>query len=471
MVYIAKNSGEFDPSSLSAVMSNVRKPVFVDNAVHYGEVVSQLDSKSKVNISQTNDVEYKLATEKTYSFSESESSLLLTHKETPGHSNKSTIWSPEGKNKMSKLLYLSGEEENRLLGGSTESTSSGVRMELRNMKSRNLKSLGVENDSVHLGQVLDVGFRSTDLVNRLAADIDGNLTSVSIGNPLSVSNSGGGRRKHSNIFVAHDFNRMNLLSAIRLVSRHDNRILLLDNFSNLLYVPLNHIGGSKFLDSRFRQGDEERNPTDSAENRISVQGIPMALNEDVIVVVDDASRQQGKYDSDVIEKINPILDVTVRDKQTARKIARQILKGNSLRSGAIKTAGHPEAWYLRPGDIVEYRGEKMMVIDATHRKAKGLSDFVFYSLDAGLVGILQRLSEGTSYSSAIDAPEIGIQIEDLNFSFFNEMEISIIPLISTTGVSTNGVLIGQHAGRLSIGGNAEKIGLNKSLTKTIKGEM
>ena len=113
----------------------------------------------------------------------------------------------------------------------------------------------------------------------------------------------------------------------------------------------------------------------------------------------------------------------------------------------------------------------MMVIDATHRKAKGLSDFVFYSLDAGLVGILQRLSEGTSYSSAIDAPEIGIQIEDLNFSFFNEMEISIIPLISTTGVSTNGVLIGQHAGRLSIGGNAEKIGLNKSLTKTIKGEM
>ena len=372
---------------------------------------------------------------------------------------------------MSKLLYLSGEEENRLLGGSTESTSSGVRMELRNMKSRNLKSLGVENASVHLGQVLDVGFRSTDLVNRLAADIDGNLTSVSIGNPLSVSNSGGGRRKHSNIFVAHDFNRMNLLSAIRLVSRHDNRILLLDNFSNLLYVPLNHIGGSKFLDSRFRQGDEERNPTDSAENRISVQGIPMALNEDVIVVVDDASRQQGKYDSDVIEKINPILDVTVRDKQTARKIARQILKGNSLRSGAIKTAGHPEAWYLRPGDIVEYRGEKMMVIDATHRKAKGLSDFVFYSLDAGLVGILQRLSEGTSYSSAIDAPEIGIQIEDLNFSFFNEMEISIIPLISTTGVSTNGVLIGQHAGRLSIGGNAEKIGLNKSLTKTIKGEM
>ena len=173
----------------------------------------------------------------------------------------------------------------------------------------------------------------------------------------------------------------------------------------------------------------------------------------------------------MLVKINPILDVTVRDKQTARKIARQILKGNSLRSGAIKTAGHPEAWYLRPGDIVEYRGEKMMVIDATHRKAKGLSDFVFYSLDAGLVGILQRLSEGTSYSSAIDAPEIGIQIEDLNFSFFNEMEISIIPLISTTGVSTNGVLIGQHAARLSIGGNAEKIGLNKSLTKTIKGEM
>lgn len=469
MVYIS--NGEFNPNSVAGVMSDVRKPVFVDNAVHYGEVVSQLDSKSKVIINQTNDVEYKVATEKAYTFSESESSLLLTHKETPGHSNKSTIWSPEGKNKISKLLYLSGEDEKRLLGGSTESTSSGVRMELRNMKSRNLKSLGVENDSVHSGQALDIGFRSTDLVNRLAADIDGNLTSVSIGNPLSISNSGGGRRKHSNVFVAHDFNRMNLLSAIRLVSRHDNRVLFLDNFSNLLYVPLNHIGGSTFLDSRFRQGAEETSPIDLAENRVSVQGVPMALNEDVIVVVDDASRQQGKYDSDVLEKINPVFDVTVRDKQTARKIARQILKGNSLRKGAIKTAGHPVAWHLRPGDVVEYKGDKMMVIDATHRKAKGLSDFVFYSLQSGLVGVLQRLSEGTNYTSAIVAPEIGIQIEDLNFSFFNEMEIHITPIISVTGVSTNGALIGQHAGRVSIGGNAKKIGLNKSLTAVTRGEM
>lgn len=88
-----------------------------------------------------------------------------------------------------------------------------------------------------------------------------------------------------------------------------------------------------------------------------------------------------------------------------------------------------------------------------------------------MVGVLQRLSEGTSYTSAIVAPEIGIQIEDLNFSFFNEMEIHITPIISVTGVSTNGALIGQHAGRVSIGGNAKKIGLNKSLTAVTRGEM
>ena len=470
--YITTPFGEFDSGNvISSIMSDVRKPVFVDNAVHYGELTSQVGAKSKVTLTQDSKQEYKLATEKSYSYSESESSILLTHKETPGHSIKSAIWSPEGINNISKLLYSTGETEKRLLRSTLESTTSGLRAELKNMKNRNLHSLGITSNSVHSAQPLDVGFRSTDLAIKLASDVDSNVTSISIGNPLNVANSGSGRRKHSNVFVAHDFNRMNLLTAMRVVSRHDNRVMFLDNFANLLYVPINHTGRAHFLDNLLREGAEEKNPVDFAENRVSVQGVPLALNEDVVVVVDDASRQQGKFDSDIIEKINPVLDVTVRDKQTARKVARQILKANSIRQGSITTEGHLNSWHLRPGDVVDYEFEKYMIVEATHNDATRLSDFLLLSLDRGLEGVFQRLSEGTTFTSNVHAPDTASQIKELDFSFFEEMEISIIPVVYLTGVSTNGVLIGQHASRVSIGGNAHKIGLNKSLTTAIRGEM
>ena len=85
--------------------------------------------------------------------------------------------------------------------------------------------------------------------------------------------------------------------------------------------------------------------------------------------------------------------------------------------------------------------------------------------------MFQRLSEGTTFTSIVHAPDTASQIKELDFSFFEEMEISIIPVVYLTGVSTNGVLIGQHASRVSIGGNAHKIGLNKSLPTAIRGAM
>jgi hypothetical protein len=121
--------------------------------------------------------------------------------------------------------------------------------------------------------------------------------------------------------------------------------------------------------------------------------------------------------------------------------------------------------------VVDYEFEKYMVVEATHNDATRLSDFLLLSLDRGLEGVFQRLSEGTTFTSNVHAPDTASQIKELDFSFFEEMEISIIPVVYLTGVSTNGVLIGQHASRVSIGGNAHKIGLNKSLTTAIRGEM
>ena len=133
--------GEFDATNIPSIMSDVRKPVFVDNAVHYGELTSQVGAKSKVTLTQESKEEYKLATEKSYSYSESESSILLTHKETPGHSIKSTIWSPEGETASPNCAILRRDGE-RLRKHIREHY---LRSESRTQeqKNRNLHSLGI----------------------------------------------------------------------------------------------------------------------------------------------------------------------------------------------------------------------------------------------------------------------------------------------------------------------------------------
>ena len=62
--------------SLTEIMTDVRKPVFVDNAIHYGKYESQNKDIAKVTMITR---DYSIATEKTYSIEEEESSLF-THK-------------------------------------------------------------------------------------------------------------------------------------------------------------------------------------------------------------------------------------------------------------------------------------------------------------------------------------------------------------------------------------------------------
>ena len=49
MMRIAHTQGRFD-ASLTTVATDVRKPVFVDNAVHYAKIESRSDGKNRVTI-------------------------------------------------------------------------------------------------------------------------------------------------------------------------------------------------------------------------------------------------------------------------------------------------------------------------------------------------------------------------------------------------------------------------------------
>jgi hypothetical protein len=128
--------------------------------------------------------------------------------------------------------------------------------------------------------------------------------------------------------------------------------------------------------------------------------------------------------------------------------------------------------------LVSYKGEILSIIDAKHDTRKNLSDFKFVSSTSGLSGVLHMLSQNSALNVATRMPEKTTQIRDYNFSFFNSLEVKVIPSILVRSVAEEKILLGQHAGRRSIGGAAtisgsttvSSIGLNKGVYIDIEGD-
>ncbi len=68
------------------VMAHVRKPVFVDNAIHHGRISVQKANKAKVTVEKKNTRNLQVMPERNYHIVEGESFIQLSHHNTPGHS-------------------------------------------------------------------------------------------------------------------------------------------------------------------------------------------------------------------------------------------------------------------------------------------------------------------------------------------------------------------------------------------------
>jgi hypothetical protein len=329
------------------------------------------------------------------------------------------------------------------------------------MQGKSISDLGFVGNEIHLAQPIDVGLRTTDLAIQLTKDISDTVTSVNIGSSRKVSNSNFNRRMHSQKFLAQDFKNINILSALKFISRHDYRVIMFDRFSNLLYVPFNFSDTSKLLLSRDRTGSEVRNPVDDTANSITVRGIPLALNDPTEVTVNDLSRQQGAFNTNIQSTLSPTFDITVKNEKEARIIARQILKANSVGQGSLSTDGHVNAWDLRPGNIVSYDGVKYVVMECKHIAAQNISNFEFLSLDIGVDGIIQGLSGGLVAQDSQSSPDNTTQIKVEDMSLFNELNINVTAVVSVRPVNSSGFIIGKNAGRSTIGKGQEAIGVVK----------
>lgn len=460
-------TGRFN-TDVVEVMDHIRKPVFVDNAIHHAKSKQRIDDKIEIEIEKNNSINFQVTNERNYLLVEGQSAVQISHNSTPGHSFTGVPFF--GDNVVSSTnipmtLYSQYKPRNRLTPSTIESSNIGVNMNLRNMKTRSLSDIGFEASTVKLGQSIDVGFRTSDLALRMGDSVANSLTSVNIGLPRKSSSTNSGRRMHSQRFLAQDFYGLNLSTALKYVSRHDNRMVVLDRFGNLLYIPYRFSETNRKLDSRFRIGSKIVDPIDNTVNRVAVQGKAVSLNENAYAKIDDGEKQGGEH-GEVLENLSPIIDMTVSNTRSARRVARQILKANSIIKGSISTTGHFLVSDLRPGMTIMYDNELRIITEARHYLDRKTSDLVLMNIDTGLEGVLSGIVEGTIALALDENPNGGVQIVSEDLGFFGKIDLKVSKNVVVRGVGDTRLLIGGTKGtkkRGTVGKNAGlPIGSNKT---------
>tara|TARA_Y100000593_G_scaffold37102_2_gene71975 strand:- start:2243 stop:3664 length:1422 start_codon:yes stop_codon:yes gene_type:complete len=459
-------------TSVDEVMSHVRKPVFVDNAIHHARVEVAMDGKNKVTIEKSNTTTFKVTPERRYKIVEGESSLQVTHNLTPGHRYTGNPFYSDDKISSSNqpdLLFNADAISERLAPSSNASSATGRTLFLQNMKNQRIANVGFSGDKVHFANPIDVGLRTTDLAIKMGKSLTGTGVRVNIGLPLSSGNTGN-TRNHSTRYLAQNFNEVNLKSALKFISRHDKRMILFDKFGNLLYVPLRFTESERVIDSSLRLGNEKEDPIEDTPNRILIQGGQRALNDHAQVIVDNAEQQSGD-EGVIVGEPTVITDMSVRTKQGAKRVARQILQANAAAKGSITSTGHMRNTDLRPGDTVVFNGVQTAVVESRHKLPEGISDLVLMNVDTGLEGVLTGIREGSVIEKQGSNPDTTQQKQTINLGFFGNIKINVALNIKERGVGTTKILLGGTKGtktRGKIGKNGLQLGAAKRGVNNIR---
>lgn len=441
------------------IMTQIRKPKFVDNAVHIAEITPQNSDKHKLTIKQRKTSTYAIATERAYQIQDRQDSVKILQPDVAGHDSTNPVFymgsqlSSSSASDKPSLIYNSDDINQRLYLHDIQTSTDGTIMSVRNLKEKSLSEIGFTGKTGHFAQPIDVGFRTSDLAIKLANDISDEFTSINIGLSRNPANSNSYRRKFSSKFVAHNFYGLNLATALKYLGRHDNCISYFDRYGNLLYVPFNFSEAGRAVDVNTRQGGKGVNPVENTPNKIAVQGIPLALNNDAYIIMNDGERQSGRA-GDVQEEPVTILDMTVKSNEEARAVARNILKANNILAGSMYSEGHPNSWDLRPGQVITYEGTPRILTEVKHNLAKNSTDLIFLQIDTGIEGVLQGIVEGIAVAE--NKPDMVEQIVDNNTSLFANLKLvsKLIVIKSEHGVAGDGFIIGRAMGRGIIGGSS-----------------
>ena len=411
------------------------EPTFVDNAVHHVIYETAQDMSKKTQVSKPNQTHFQPTHPRKYRLSEEDSSVRLahtTHEDAPFFNGELT----SATSSRPMLLIDSEESVLRLRTKSLEATDKGVKVQLNNMKGKTLESFGIVGETkVYAGQVVSVGLRSTDLVEKL---FDKSLHGLN-----SVTTNG-----VSTLFVAQNFNSTVLPTAVRFVGRHDHFIMYYDRFGNFLYAPKIFKSKDRELGMQRGLGATKSDPIVEVANRITVKGKGIALNDAISVRVDDAEEQKKQG---AIKEMR-VKDPTVTNESKARISAGQLLRLNKKAQGALQSNRHAQSWDFEPGDIVNYKsaiGEVKQAIVELEHSSSGESHFQLISYEAGLESVINSFGDDADLDDEADATDYNTQVVTVNKSGVGSMNLNV------RGIMTVGVVAHSLARtKTSAGSNA-----------------
>ena len=449
MAYTAPTAGPLRAYSIrgrldnvqDTVKSSIEAPVFVDNAVLHAEYVRTDDTttfrKQQVKVPTQSD--FQMTHDRLYRYTEEQSSMRLTHADKPGISREGQVYFAGEQlttgDQPPLLAFAENDHAQRLKAKSVETATQGSRLVLQNMRGRTLSDVEfVDENHVRLGQTVGVGYRTTDLIQRLFTDKLHGLNSISVGFTFAgpragtvSSYKGADIARHSQTFLSQNFRGVRIPTALRFTARHDGYALFYDRFGNFLYTPRVFSHTDRVVGQSQGMGGSEADPVVDVANRLMVTGAKQANNDDIVIVVDDAELQKKHGHI----KQEEVIDPTATTERKARRSANQLLRSNRKAQGAFKSKKHMKSWDLSAGEIVEYQNpvdkitERVAIIEATHVLSKHTSSFQFAAYQQGLEGVLQAFGEGQELVEEGTQPDRTLQVQTKEVSGIGRAKLNV----------------------------------------------
>jgi len=423
------------------VKSSIETPVFVDNAVLHAEYVRTDDTTTfrKQQVKPPTQSDFQMTHDRLYRYTEEQSSMRLTHADKPGISREGQVYFAGEQlttgDQPPLLAFAENDHAQRLKAKSVETATQGSRLVLQNMRGRTLSDVEfVDETHVRLGQTVGVGYRTTDLIQRLFTDKLHGLNSISVGFTFAgpragtvSSYKGADIARHSQTFLSQNFRGVRIPTALRFTARHDGYALFYDRWGNFLYTPRVFSHTDRVVGQSQGSGGSEADPIVDVANRLMVTGAKQANNDDIVIVVDDAELQKKHGHI----KQEEVIDPTATTERKARRSAGQLLRTNRKAQGAFKSKKHMKSWDLSAGEIVEYQNpvdkitERVAIIEATHVLSKHTSSFQFAAYQQGLEGVLQAFGEGQELVEEDTQPDRTLQVQTKEVSGMGRAKLSV----------------------------------------------
>lgn len=439
--------------SQSAVMKVLRPPVLVDNAVHHAQYEKvqtgyRVKPPTKGDFHPTHDRRYELV--------EEEDGVRVLHKTTDGHRFTGSTFFHDRQltngQEPPLILFSDADPKHRLAPKQVGTTTTGSRLTLQNVNSKSLNDLGFPTGDVRLGQVADVGLRSSDLALKALSDPSGALNSISV--PRQ-------QRKipyHSTTFVSQDFRGTDAVSASRFLSKHDMFGLHSDRFGNLAYSRRNSVKREHFISARMVTQGIETDSVSHVPNRVVVRGASRADNDDNVVIVDDIGLQGGDHNRPVNEAVGGIHVPTAKTRASARRIGQRFLAGARKAVGSHTLRSVHGRMMAQPGERAKLSGlstsSHASILKTTHRIHEKVTDIQVKSLDSGISDILQKLQENVVVNNDQSDSRVE-QIQTSAFSTGDEVDVKSTWVVAVRPVRQKGLII-NHPRRGLIHGRTDQ---------------